>query len=203
VASAFAEGGLGGFIILLFLRTVLLGLSHCTFTACTGIGFGVAVEAKSWPVKILSPVIGYGAAVMMHAMHNGLPTFFGGEGVVLMILISLVIDLLFFVILGLLVTRDRAIVIRELLGEVGGLLHPKELQLVSSYFELGMKNTGCSSRGVVALLRAPQEAARPRRPRLCQGAPAPRREGSALDQKENQLRHEIHGANRRGIWIGS
>ena len=48
VANQFATSGIGGFAFLLFLRTVLLGLSHCTFTACTGLGFGIATEAKSW-----------------------------------------------------------------------------------------------------------------------------------------------------------
>src|SRR5687768_18286830 len=35
------------FVVLLFLRTVLLGLSHCTFTACTGLGFGRSEEHTS------------------------------------------------------------------------------------------------------------------------------------------------------------
>ncbi len=204
VASAYAEGGFVGFAFLLFLRTVVLGLSHCTFTACTGIGFGLAVELRSWPLKLLFPVMGYGAAVMMHAMHNGLPTFFGGGGVVLMILISLVIDVLFFVILALLVTRDRAIVIRELLGEVGGLLHPRELQLVSSYFELGIKNTtilfskgwrhfSFRRRKQLALVDLAFVKARRRRGE----------NGADLDVRERELRAAIHLANRRGIWIGT
>src|SRR5262249_44596656 len=142
VANQFATNGFGGFVFLLFLRTVLLGLSHCTFTACTGLGFGIATEAKSWLVKILMPILRFRSAIFMHAMHNFLPTVFGDGGLVLMLLISWAIDILFFVLLALLVVRDRTIVIRELFGEVGDLLHPKELQLVSSYFALGIKNWG-------------------------------------------------------------
>src|SRR5215203_4910614 len=62
VANQFATSGIGGFAFLLFLRTVLLGLSHCTFTACTGLGFGIATEAKSWFVKIGAPIFGFGGA---------------------------------------------------------------------------------------------------------------------------------------------
>src|ERR1700722_866056 len=130
VASAYAKSGALGFVGLLFLRTVLLGLSHCTFTAMTGIGFGIAVLARSWAVKILAPLGGYVLAMSLHALHNALPTFWGGGGVVLMLLSSWMLDVIFFMVLAGLVVRDRGIVMRELAGEVGLLLHPMELQLV-------------------------------------------------------------------------
>ena len=133
---------------------------------------------ESWFVKIAVPVIGFGCAMLMHAMHNALPTFFGDGGLVLMLLVSWGIDILFFVLLALLVVRDRTIVIRELFGEVGNLLHPKELQLVSSYFALGLKNWGVLfSRGWSAFRAAPQEAAPARRARVHQEPPPPRRGG--------------------------
>ena len=47
VAGQYVEAGLGGFVALFFVRTVLLGLSHCTFTACIGIGFGIAAESRA------------------------------------------------------------------------------------------------------------------------------------------------------------
>ena len=204
VANQFATSGFGGFVFLLFLRTVLLGLSHCTFTACTGLGFGIATEAKSWWLKIAAPVIGFGCAMMMHAMHNALPTIFGDGGLILMLLVSWGIDILFFVLLALLVVRDRTIVIRELFGEVGNLLHPKELQLVSSYFALGYKNWG-------VLFSVGWSAFRVRRKKQLQLVElafikSRRRRGESgadLDRKEASLRHDIGNANRRGVWIGS
>lgn len=204
VANQFATGGLAGFVVLVFLRTVLLGLSHCTFTACTGLGFGIATEAKSWPVKIGAPVVGFGAAMAMHAMHNFLPTFFGNEGLLLMLLISWTIDILFFVLLALLVVRDRTVVIRELFGEVGQLLHPHELRLVSSYFALGMKNVGVLfSRGWTAF-----RLRRKKQLQLVELAfiKSRRRRGESgpdLDRKEAELRREILTANRMGVYIGS
>jgi RsiW-degrading membrane proteinase PrsW (M82 family) len=45
VSNAFASSGFGGFLGIWFIRTVLNGLTHCTFTAMTGLGFGLAVES--------------------------------------------------------------------------------------------------------------------------------------------------------------
>jgi RsiW-degrading membrane proteinase PrsW (M82 family) len=204
VANQFATNGFGGFVVLLFLRTVLLGLSHCTFTACTGLGFGIATEAKSWVVKLAAPVIGFGCAIAMHAMHNFLPTFFGGGGLALMLVISWAIDIMFFVLIALLVVRDRSIVVRELFGEVGHLLHPRELQLVSSYFSLGLKNwkilfsdgwSAFSARRNKQLLLVELAFVKSRR-RRGEGGPD-------LDRKEAEVRRAIAAANQRGVWIGS
>lgn len=204
VANQFVTNGFGGFVVLLFLRTVLLGLSHCTFTACTGLGFGIATESKSWFVKIGAPIFGFGCAMLMHAMHNSLPTFFGDGGLILMLLISWLIDVLFFILLALLVVRDRSIVVRELFGEVGNLLHPKELQLVSSYFSLGFKNWGIlMSKGWSAF-----SMRRKKQLQLVELAfvKSRRRRGESgpdLDRKEAELRRDIAMANQRGVWIGS
>lgn len=204
VSNQFATHGLGGFVVLLFLRTVLLGLSHCTFTACTGLGFGIATEARSWLVKLAAPVFGFGCAMAMHAMHNALPTLFGEGGLVLMLLISWAIDLLFFLLLALLVVRDRSIVVRELFGEVGHLLHPRELQLVASYFSLSLKNWSILfSKGWGAF-----SVRRRKQLQLVELAfvKSRRRRGESgpdLDRKEAQLRQQIATANQRGVWIGS
>jgi RsiW-degrading membrane proteinase PrsW (M82 family) len=204
VSNQFSTQGLGGFVVLFFLRTVMLGLSHCTFTACTGLGFGIATESKSWFVKIFAPMFGFCCAMLMHCMHNSLPTFFGDGGLVMMLLISWAIDILFFILLALLVVRDRTIVIRELFGEVGGLLHPKELQLVSSYFALGMKNWGVLfSKGWTAF-----SLRRKKQLQLVELAFVKSRrrrgeKGPDIDRKEAELRQNIAGLNQRGVWIGN
>jgi protease PrsW len=204
VASAYAESGLAGFVGLLFLRTVMLGLSHCTFTACTGLGFGIAVESRSWFVKIMAPIIGYCAAMLLHATHNALPTFLHAQGTVVMILESWGIDVLFFVILAVLVVRDRAIVIREPLPEAGALLHPQELRLVTTYFAIGWRNWG-------TLLSQGWSQFRNRRKKqlaLVEIAFIKNRRrrgetGRSLDVKEAKLRWEVAMLNRLGVWIGS
>jgi hypothetical protein len=122
----------------------------------------------------------------------------------MMLLVSWGIDVLFFVLLALLVVRDRSIVVRELFGEVGHLLHPKELQLVSSYFSLGFKNWG-------VLLSVGWTAFSVRRKKQLQlvelaFVKSRRRRGESgpdLDRKEAELRRDIALANQRGVWIGS
>ncbi len=204
VAGQFAEAGLGGFVLLLFLRTVLLGLSHCTFTAMTGLGLGIAAESRSWLVKVVAPIGGYLVAVAMHALHNALPTFFGQEGLVVMILVSWVIDALFFILMAMLVVRDRAIVIRELISEVGGLLHPRELHAITTYVTIGWRNWMVLFSQGFAHFRARRE----KQLALVELAfvKSRRRRGESgrdLDMREARLRHEIALANQRGIWIGS
>jgi RsiW-degrading membrane proteinase PrsW (M82 family) len=204
VAGQFAENGFGGFVVLFFVRTVLLGLSHCTFTACTGLGFGIAVESKSWFVKIAAPIGGYIAAMSMHAFHNGLPTFFGGGGAVVMIFSSWIIDILFFILLAFLVVRDRAIIVRELASEVGGLVHPRELQLVTTYVTIGWNNIATLfSKGWT-----PFRQRRKKQLALVELAFIKNRRrrgehGRDLDMQEAKLRQEVYTANQRGVWIGS
>jgi RsiW-degrading membrane proteinase PrsW (M82 family) len=204
VASAYAKSGIGGFVGLLFLRTVLLGLSHCTFTAMTGIGFGIAVVSRSWFVKIVAPVAGYCLAMCMHAFHNAMPTFFGTGGLVVMLLSSWMIDVLFFVLLAILVARDRRIVLQELAGEVGALLHPMELQLVGTYVTLGWRNWGVLfSQGWTAFRRRRNKQLALVELAFVKSRKRRGERGQGLDLKEARLRHEVAVANAHGVWIGN
>ena len=200
VAKEFVDSGFGGFVTLLFVRTVLLGLSHCTFTACTGLGFGLAAESKNWFVKIAAPAFGFGCAVMMHAMHNGLIVVFGEVGGILMLLISWVIDLLFFVLLALLVARDRTIVIRELTSEVGNLLQPNELKLVSTYFALGISNVRVlMSQGHRAWLSRRKKQLALVELAFLKSRRRRGQSGRQLDLQELRLRSEVLEANLAGV----
>ncbi len=204
VSEAYAKRGSSGFFSLVLLRTVFLGLSHCTFTACTGLGFGMSVEAKGLGKKALYPCVGLAAAMCMHAIHNGLPDRFGDAGLVLMILFSWLVDILFFVLLWMLVARDRRIVIRELLGEVGKTLRPDELRLVSSYFALSRRNWGVFfARGWKAFRER-----RKKQLALVELAFVKHRRrrgetGRDLDVREHGLRAEIAFYTSAGVFIDS
>ncbi len=204
VSNQYQVGGVSGFLGLLFLRTVLLGLSHCTFTACTGLGFGIAAESKRLGVKIVAPIMGFASAIGMHAIHNLLPTVFQAPGLALMLLVSWVVDLLFFFLLAILVVRDRAIVVRELFGEVGLLLQPRELHLVASYFALSTKNLSILFSKGWAVFRARRD----KQLKLVELAflKSRRRRGEVgphIDRKEAELRREILQANQRGVFLGN
>lgn len=60
------------FLFLFALRGILSPWAHVTFTAMTGIGVGLARESHNMAVKLLMPVLGYVAAVILHAIWNGM-----------------------------------------------------------------------------------------------------------------------------------
>jgi hypothetical protein len=117
--------------------------------------------------------------------------------------VNWLIDIGFFVMLALLVVRDRRIIIRELADEVGGLLHPRELQLITTYLTIGWQNwAALFSRGWRAF-----RARRKKQLALVEVAFIKNRRrrgetGRALDVKEARLRQEIALANRMGVWLG-
>lgn len=205
VASAGAQGGAAAFTGLYILRTVLSGLGHASFTAMTGLGVGIAAESSSGIVKVISPIGGWLAAVGLHFLHNFLVTFMfqGGAGLGIKLLVFWTFDLLFFVLIVCLAVRDRSIVLRGLVDEVGRLLHPKELERTTSYWMLmpfwnffslssGQASYGQSRKKQLALVELAFLKARRRRGD----------HGPELDRDEHELRSTIHQANQQNVFIG-
>ena len=62
-----------------FLRGIMGPFAHPLFTAATGLGIGIAVSTRRPAVRVLAPILGFLAAVLMHAIWNG-STFFGANG---------------------------------------------------------------------------------------------------------------------------
>lgn len=79
--KAFAEGGLGGVsggvVAVFILRGVLAPFSHPLFTAMVGIGIGLASRTTNGRMRVLWPVFGFLAAVVLHAVWNA-STLLGG-----------------------------------------------------------------------------------------------------------------------------
>ncbi len=141
VRQELAQTGFSGALSTTFLRTVLLGLAHCTYGAMTGLGFGVAAERRGALATFGAPAAGYVAAVSVHVLHNVLA---GYPGALLFdtVLFTWAVDLAFFVGLALLVVRERSILVRELRPEVGGLISRSELEAVTSYLALDRRLIG-------------------------------------------------------------
>ena len=76
--SGFQEAGLGALATLVFVRLVLFGWQHAFFTAFTGIGLAVARMSSRKRVRVSAPLLGLGAAIFMHSLHNSLLTIFSG-----------------------------------------------------------------------------------------------------------------------------
>lgn len=206
VGSATAKGGLVGFTAVFVLRTILAGLGHATFTAMTGLGIGLAVDSKSWLMKLVAVVGGWSAAVGLHFLHNFLVTFLlaDGVGLILKLLVFWTFDALFFLLLLVLALRDRAIVLRGLVDEVGRLLHPLELERTISHWMLvPLWNT-------FTLLGSPAGyfAARRKQLALVEVAFLKHRRrrgdsGAGLDSDERKLRERIAELNARGVFVGA
>ncbi|MEK9163643.1 MAG: PrsW family intramembrane metalloprotease [Chloroflexota bacterium] len=72
ISASDDAAGLGCLII---LRAFLFGLNHAFFTSLTGIGFALARYRRNILLKMILPLIGLSAAMMMHALHNAFATF--------------------------------------------------------------------------------------------------------------------------------
>jgi len=66
------SGGWEGLFQLVLIRVVLVGWQHPFYTAFTGIGLAIARMNRSWLVKIIGPVLGFGLAMLAHSIHNTL-----------------------------------------------------------------------------------------------------------------------------------
>ena len=127
IISAANEAGGAGFIGVFFVRTILLGFGHATFTALTGLGFGLFIIMQSdW--RWLMPPLGLIGGMLIHAGRN----FFGsyimmeGVGVLLILLLHALVIAVFFGLLIWLGFRDRKRVIDGLQGLVGTLISREE-----------------------------------------------------------------------------
>lgn len=203
VTSTTLQQGVGAGQAVFILRTIMGGLGHATFTAMTGLGVGIAAESRHVLVKLLAPVGGWSAAVGLHFLHNFLVTFWlaDGLGLVAKLLVFWTFDLVFFVLLYVLVLRDRAIVIRGLVDEVGHLLHPLEFRRTSSY---SMALPGWN---FFSLLGSPGGYSRARRKQLDLVKLAFVKQRQARGENEqiwaDRLRERIRQANAAGVFVGS
>ncbi len=203
IMRAIGQAGMAGFGLVFILRTIMGGLGHASFTAMTGIGVGVAAETKSMFVKLIAPVGGWSAAVGLHFLHYFLVSFLGGGGVLLKFLVFWTFGILFFILLYVLAFRDRSIVLRGLVDEVGKSLHPKEYKLTTSalnLFPFYNLFTVMGSKGGYLAARKKQLA-------LSELAFLKHRRrrgeaGSGLDSREADLRRTIDMANQKGVFIG-
>jgi RsiW-degrading membrane proteinase PrsW (M82 family) len=203
IMRATGELGLAGFGFVFFLRTILGGLGHASFTAMTGIGVGIAAETRSWFVKVVAPVGGWSAAVGLHFLHNFLVSFLGGGGVLLKFLVFWTFGLIFFILLYVLGYRDRSIVLRGLVDEVGKILHPKEFKLTTSAANL------VPLYNLFTVMGSPGGywAARKKQLALSELAFLKHRRrrgesGAGLDRREADLRGTVERANQQGVFIG-
>ena len=133
IAGAAEQVGVAGFFGVYFLRTLLLGLGHATFTAFTGLGFGLFVTSTSgW--RWLMPLGGLLLAMVAHGGRNLFSSFLAkeGTGILLALLLHGLVVVLFFSLLVWLGFRDRSRVKAGLEGMIGRLITRAEYDRIIS-----------------------------------------------------------------------
>ncbi len=131
-------GGLldGSIIFLVFVRGILSPFAHVTFTSMTGIGCGISRESHNSIVKIMMPVLGYGCAVLLHALWNGM-AFLGGLGGFALGYIFLEVPFfLIFVAFTIYIMYRQNKILKEMLAidVARGVIPQEHLQTATSLF---------------------------------------------------------------------
>jgi RsiW-degrading membrane proteinase PrsW (M82 family) len=134
-----AEGS-DGMIITFFARGILSPFAHVTFTAMTGIGFGLARESHDKFVKYIMPGVGLICAIGLHMFWNGsalvIGILFREAG---LIMVYLVVELPFFacfVGFSFWIMRRQKKIIREMLAidVARGLISQDHFERATSAF---------------------------------------------------------------------
>ncbi len=131
-----ARGGSKDLLVLFVLRGIMSPFAHVSFTAMTGIGCGLARESHNKIVRIIMPVIGYGCAVFLHALWNGMATVGGLGGFMLGYIILEVPFFLIFVGFAFYTMHRQNKILKDMLAiDVARGLIPKEhLEIATSAF---------------------------------------------------------------------
>ncbi|GAA0510579.1 membrane protein [Saccharopolyspora subtropica] len=135
--KAFAAGGMGGFsggvVAVFILRGVLAPFSHPLFSAMVGIGIGLASRTDNTRLRLVFPVAGYVAAVLLHAVWNAATLLGGEEFLNVYFLIMVPIFLGTFWLVTWQRKREQRIVIQQLPQlERAGLIVRSEMEMLAT-----------------------------------------------------------------------
>ena len=86
---------------LVWLRGVWTCFGHPLFTMMTGVGVAVALRTRSKVVRVLAPLIGYGAAALLHMIFNSQASMSSGTSQLLiyfLVALPMVASAVFYVV---------------------------------------------------------------------------------------------------------
>lgn len=130
------QEGLSSGLTNIWMRSVLFGFNHAFWTGITGAAVGYARLSLGCARRLLVPVAGWAAAVLLHAIHNAGATLVE-QTACLSLGVSLVVDwggvLLLLSIAFMVLRKERRWIERGLVEEVRrGALSPQEFDLLRS-----------------------------------------------------------------------
>ncbi|MCA1739216.1 MAG: PrsW family intramembrane metalloprotease [Actinobacteria bacterium] len=112
-------------------RRILGGFGHAAFTSLTGIGIGLISWVRSGVLKVILPIVGLVAAILLHAIFNLTSTFFGPLAYVEEFLVLV----LYVVLIVVWLAVERRTIRRELRDEVAaGTISANEYAILPTYF---------------------------------------------------------------------
>jgi HAMP domain-containing protein len=107
------------------------GFGHAAFTSLTGIGIGLISWVRSGVLKVVLPIVGLVAAILLHAIFNLTSTFFGPLAYVEEFLVLV----LYVVLIVVWLAVERRTIRRELRDEVAaGTISANEYAILPTYF---------------------------------------------------------------------
>lgn len=132
-SSGFVEGGADDLVVLVVVRGLLGAFSHSLYTAVFGIGIGLAVQTARPVVRVIAPILGFAAAVLLHAIWNASVTFYDQIGFLVAYLFVMLPALGVVVALGVWTRSLEAQLIRSSLAELAqlGFVDPGDLSQVA------------------------------------------------------------------------
>jgi RsiW-degrading membrane proteinase PrsW (M82 family) len=130
-AGGVGPGGVQALTGTFVLRCLVSPFAHPLFTACTGVGVGIAVNSRNRTTRILAPIAGYACAVAAHAIWNT-ATVFGPGNFVTVYLILLAPAFLAAVALAIWVRRSEGRMLAGALADAArrGLLPATDIAWV-------------------------------------------------------------------------
>lgn len=123
----YAQYGAETFVV----RRIFGGFAHAAFTSLTGIGIGLITWVRYRALKVIVPIVGLLAAMMLHSLFNLTATLFGAVAYIEMLLVMIVYSVLILVWLAV----ERRTIRNELKDEVqNGTISPDEYAILPTYF---------------------------------------------------------------------
>ena len=130
--GTFVKDGPSALLFIGFLRGILSPFIHSFFTAMTGIGCGLARESHRMIIQYTAPVLGFFAAMTLHALWNFSASLLGNYFFFAYFVIWVPLFLGFILFIFFIARREKRIMKRVLAVEQGGLLTQQEIDLAGS-----------------------------------------------------------------------
>lgn len=178
-------------LVLFFLRAFLFGMIHALFTGLFGVGLALGKFSTNPLMKPVWPVLGLGAAMAAHALHNYFATLGGGH--LLFALLGAGIGVVWFAVtMGVCLHHENRWVRIHLSDEVaGGVLCAEQALDAASFWHRGPLSG--FSRGFPAawkrrtLLQAAAELAYQKQKAARSGPPGEQSRVAALRERVRHL----------------